>query len=150
MQHAPVSRDLDLRRVRAKELDVRVTILVQEWDDKSPGLGPFLDLKELLLQALLLLRSYTARRRVGLLYQLCDRLRNRESREGLGVVYGYGAPGQLAERPLVQGLESRGTRSSSPTTSAASEKSKGEPRSVTCQLRSFDTSEFLIDSQNPT
>ena len=42
--NSPIPRDLHLRRMSAKKLNVLVFV-IQQWDDQTPGLWPLLDLK---------------------------------------------------------------------------------------------------------
>ena len=73
-QNAPIPRDLHLRRMSAKKLNILV-LVIQQWDDETPCFWAFLDLKEVLLEPFQIFRCRCRRRRR---VRLLDQLRHRQ------------------------------------------------------------------------
>jgi hypothetical protein len=59
--YSPIPSDLDLSRMRAKELHIRI-LMIQQRNDQAPCLWPLLELEKLELEALQVIRRCGGRR----------------------------------------------------------------------------------------
>jgi hypothetical protein len=60
--HVPIARDFDLGGMRAKELNVRVSVVEKKGDNEPPGFPLALELKQLALETTLFVGRDAVRR----------------------------------------------------------------------------------------